>query len=64
MSRAAAIASALARLTRDDAGQMTIEWALVMAVVALPFFFVFRVLTALLIAHYEMLTFLQSLPFP
>jgi Flp pilus assembly pilin Flp len=62
--RTRAIRSALGRLVREEGGQMAVEWALVMVVVALPFFFVFRALLAVLIAHYQMVTFLQSLPFP
>ncbi len=62
--RARAIRSVLSRLAREQSGQIAVEWALVMVVVALPFFFVFRALLAVLIAHYQMVTFLQSLPFP
>lgn len=43
---------------------MTIEWALVLVVIALPFVAVFRVLLNVIVAHFQMVTFMQSLPFP
>ena len=43
---------------------MTIEWALVLVAVALPFVVIFRVCLAIIVAHFQMVTFLQSLPFP
>ena len=49
---------------RGQAGQMTIEWALVMAGVALPMYFVIRTCVDLLVAHFQMVTFMQTLPFP
>ncbi len=48
----------------DCAGQMTVEWAIVLAAVALPMFFVIRLGLNVLVAHFQMLTFLQTLPFP
>lgn len=45
-------------------GQMTIEWALVLAAVALPMYFVLMMLLDVLVAHYQMVTYLQTLPFP
>jgi len=35
-----------------------------MAAVVLPCYYVMRVLLDLLIAHYQMVSFLQTLPFP
>jgi len=61
---AEATSAVLRRLARETAGQMTIEWALVLVVVALPFYYIFKVCLDLLIAHYQMVTFLQGLPFP
>jgi hypothetical protein len=52
------------RLTADERGQMTIEWALVLAAFALPMFYVIRTCIDLLVAHYQMVTFLITLPFP
>jgi len=59
---------AAARVLRDvhrhQAGQVTIDWALVMAGVALPMYFVIRTCVNLLVAHFQMVTFMQTLPFP
>ena len=54
----------LKRLGADDAGQMTVEWALVLALVALPMYFVCATCLKLLVAHFQMITFLETLPFP
>ena len=54
----------LKRLGADDAGQMTVEWALVLGLVALPMYFICVVCLNLLVAHFEMITFLETLPFP
>ena len=51
-------------LWRDQAGQVTIEWTLVMAAVALPMYFVIRVCIELMVAHFRMVTFMETLPFP
>ena len=64
MNVPAARRGAAGRLAGDERGQMAIEWALVMIVVALPFYLIFRLCLALLIAHFQMVSFLQSLPFP
>jgi hypothetical protein len=51
-------------LLADERGQMTLEWALVLAAFALPMFFVIRTCMEILVAHYQMVTFLITLPFP
>ena len=61
---ATAILNRLRRLTVEEGGQVTIEWALVMAAVALPFVVIFRVCLEIIVAHFQMVTFLQGLPFP
>ena len=43
---------------------MTIEWALVLAAVALPMYFVVVLCVNVLVAHFQMVTFLETLPFP
>ena len=48
----------------DSAGQVTIEWALVLAAVALPMYFVIVMCLNLLVAHFRMVTFMETLPFP
>ena len=54
----------LRRLQADCRGQVTLEWALILAVVALPMYGVFRVCLDILVAKYQMITLLNSLPFP
>ena len=54
----------LKRLGADAAGQMTLEWALVLVLVALPMYFVCATCLNLLVAHFQMITFLETLPFP
>jgi len=54
----------LGRLHRDRTGQVTLEWALILAAVALPLYGVFRLCLRLLAAKYRMITLLNSLPFP
>ena len=52
------------KIISDDAGQATVEWALVLAAVALPMYFIIVVCLNLLVAHYRMVTFMETLPFP
>lgn len=52
------------RLADDARGQMTVEWSLVLAAVALPMFFVIKLGTNLLVSHFQMVSFLETLPFP
>jgi len=52
------------KLSADEIGQTTIEYALLLAAVALPMMFVFRMLLAILAELYKMTAFLIGLPFP
>lgn len=54
----------VASLVGDQAGQTTVEYALLLAVFALPMFFIFVKLLDVLAGHYGMLTFIETLPFP
>ena len=54
----------LRRALADRRGQMTVEWALVLAAVALPMYFTVVLCLNLLVAHFQMVTFLETLPFP
>ncbi|MGB2820193.1 MAG: hypothetical protein WBF17_04375 [Phycisphaerae bacterium] len=56
--------ASLRQLAGDQAGQTTIEWALLIAVVGLPAITVFGWLLAILAENYRMVTFLELLPFP
>jgi Flp pilus assembly pilin Flp len=51
-------------VARDDSGQTTIEYALLIAVVGIPAITVFGWLVTILAENYRMLTFLELLPFP
>jgi hypothetical protein len=53
-----------ARLGRDQSGQVTLEWTLIMVAVVLPCYYLMRIFLNLLIAQYQMVSFLQTLPFP
>ena len=65
LSRPKSLESRLLRtLAHDQAGQVTVEWALILAAVALPMFYVFRTCLHLLAYHYRMVTMLNSMPFP
>lgn len=54
----------LRRFGRDQAGQTTVEWALILAGFGVPMIYAFSVLLSLLAEHYNMVTFLETLPFP
>ena len=51
-------------LHRDDAGQATIEYTLIIAVFGIPMILLCRVLLSILVEHYRMVTFLETLPYP
>ena len=61
MSRAV---NKLAQMAADEAGQTTLEWALIIAAVGLPAITVFGWLLAILAENYRMVAFLELLPFP
>ena len=51
-------------LIEDEAGATTLEWTLLVAAIALPGYFVMMFALDLLVAHYQMMTTLNALPFP
>jgi hypothetical protein len=51
-------------LHRDCRGQVTLEWALIAAAVAIPLLVVFRLCLTMLVAKYRLMTFMNSLPLP
>jgi len=59
-----ALGNILRRLWTDERGQTTIEYAFLLAVIGLPAVGVFGLLLAILAKNYEMVTFLELLPFP
>lgn len=58
------IIHAATSLHRDQRGQVSIEWVMLMVAFALPMMAVFYVLFNVLREHYRMVTFLETLPFP
>ena len=54
----------LGKLWRDESGQATVEWTLLIAAFGLPMIWVFTMMLATLAAHYRMITCMISLPFP
>ena len=54
----------LRRRLADQRGQTMLEWTLLLVVIALPSYVFVRTGVEILIAHYEMVTTLNGLPFP
>ena len=52
------------RFLRDQDGQTTVEWTLLIAAFGLPMLYVFGVLLGAMVEHYRMLTLVLTLPFP
>jgi len=48
----------------DQQGATTLEWALLLAAIALPSWFIIRMALATLVGHYRMMAALNALPFP
>jgi Flp pilus assembly pilin Flp len=48
----------------DQTGATTLEWALLLAAIALPSWFIIRTALATLVGHYRMMAALNALPFP
>ncbi len=51
-------------LRGHDRGATTLEWALLLAAIALPSYFIIRLGLALLFTHYRLVTTINGLPFP
>jgi Flp pilus assembly pilin Flp len=58
------LASNIQKLSADENGQTTIEWVLLLTVFVLPMVWVLNMLLAVLVEHYRMVTFFETLPFP
>lgn len=56
--------SCSAWLLADRRGSITLEWTLVLALVALPMYWVIKVCLLLMVAHYRMTSFMETIPFP
>jgi Flp pilus assembly pilin Flp len=51
-------------LHRDQRGQATVEYVLLLAVFGIPMMWVFATLLALMSEYYGMITFMETLPIP
>jgi len=54
----------LRQLTQNQDGATTLEWALLLAAIAIPSYYITQTALSALIAHYQMVTTLNALPFP
>ena len=54
----------LGRLHRDESGATTLEMALLAAAVIIPTEYFIILALDVIVAHYQMITFINSLPFP
>lgn len=54
----------LRRLMADESAATSLEWALLLAAIALPGYFILKTTLNVLVGHYQMMTMLNSLPFP
>ena len=54
----------LCELHGDAVGATTVEWALLLALVGVPSFWLFSVILNAVAELYRMVTFLETLPFP
>jgi Flp pilus assembly pilin Flp len=52
------------QLIADQCGATTLEWALLLAAIALPSYYVIRATMTLLVDHYRMMTAINAFPFP
>ena len=48
----------------DQGGATTVEYLLLIALIALPSVYLLRLLLAVMSAHYHMVVFLETLPLP
>jgi hypothetical protein len=51
-------------LLADEQAATTLEWALLLAAIGLPSYFVVKLSLEALIGHYQMMTAINGLPFP
>ena len=54
----------LRQLVRDQHGGTTLEWALLLGTIAIPSYYIIQAALSALVAHYQMITPLNGLPFP
>jgi len=51
-------------LAQDEGGGTTLEWSLLLAAIALPGYYLIQLLMNTLVGYYQMMTAVNSLPFP
>ncbi len=51
-------------LGQDESAATSLEWALLLAAIAIPSYYVFATALAALMGHYQMITTLTALPLP
>jgi len=54
----------LGDLHRDETAATTLEWGLLLAAVVLPSYFLIKLIIDTLVGYYQMMTMINSLPFP
>ena len=54
----------LRKLLADQRGANSIEWALLLGVIAIPSYYLIQAALNALVLHYQMITTLNALPFP
>ena len=52
------------RLSGDETAQTTVEWVLLVVAFVLPTVWLLNLLLAVLVEHYRMVAFFETLPFP
>lgn len=58
------ISRSIAKFDADQLGQAKVEWVLLLVAFGLPMVAIFAKLVEVLVEHYRMITFLETLPFP
>ena len=58
------LGGAWARLAGEQSGTTTLEWALLLAALAIPSYVIITMALETLLGHYRMMTVLNGLPFP
>ena len=48
----------------DERGTTSLEWLLLLGVIAIPGYWIIRTALNVLVGHYQMMTMVNSLPFP
>ncbi len=57
-------ANSLESFHQDESGGTTLEWTLLLVAIVLPGYYLIRTGIAMLVGYYQMMAFLNSLPFP